>query len=143
MVWCANVFVVAADFNRHVSKLNTLKCAAAADSVSRNAWCDGATSVSKPSMIMVVVGCSGAELPTHGAIFRFLFRMQPDRSRKSCAIRRYRKLDEIHTYIGCVRQMYVAMKTHEGRERGQKEKERRKEKRKRKTVKLSGNRKYI
>lgn len=58
----ANV-VVAADFNRHVSKLNTLKCAAAADSVKRNAWCDGATSVSKPSMIMVVDDCPGAELP--------------------------------------------------------------------------------
>lgn len=63
LLFANDVVVVAADFNRQVSKLNTLKCAAAADSVSRNAWCDGATSVSNPSMIMVVAGCPGAGLP--------------------------------------------------------------------------------
>ena len=44
---------------RHVSKLSTLKWAAAADSVRRNAWCVGATSVSNPSMIIL----PGAPLP--------------------------------------------------------------------------------
>lgn len=63
LLFANDVVVVAADFKRQVSKLNTLKCAAAADSVRRNAWCDGATSVSNPSMIMVVVGCPGAGLP--------------------------------------------------------------------------------
>lgn len=65
LLFANGVVDVAADFSKHVSKLNTLKCAAAADSVRRNAWCDGATSVSNPSMIMVVVGCPGAGLPTH------------------------------------------------------------------------------
>jgi hypothetical protein len=41
-----------------------LKCAAAADSVNKYAWCEGVTRVSKPSMIMAVVGAWAAgELP--------------------------------------------------------------------------------
>lgn len=55
--------MAAAVFNKHVSKLSTLKWAAAADSVSKNAWCDGATRVSSPSMIMAVVGGPGAVPP--------------------------------------------------------------------------------
>lgn len=53
--------VVAAVFNR-LSKLSTLKCAAAADSVNRNA-CGGATRVSNPSMIMAAAGPGGAMPP--------------------------------------------------------------------------------
>lgn len=49
--------------NRHVSKLSTLKWAAAADSVSRNAWWDGVTNVSRPSMIIVDGGGPGARPP--------------------------------------------------------------------------------
>lgn len=37
LLFANDVVVVAADFKRQVSKLNTLKCAAAADSVRRNA----------------------------------------------------------------------------------------------------------
>lgn len=37
LLFTNDVVVVAADFKRQVSKLNTLKCAAAADSVRRNA----------------------------------------------------------------------------------------------------------
>lgn len=68
LLFVVNDAVVAAVFNRHVSKLSTLKWAAAADSVSRNAWCDGATRVSNPSMIMAVAGGPGALPP---AMFQF------------------------------------------------------------------------
>lgn len=54
---------VAAVLN-NVSKLKTLKWAAAADSVKRNVWCCwGATRVSNPSMIMAVAGGPGATPP--------------------------------------------------------------------------------
>lgn len=49
---------------KKLSKLSTLKCAAAADSAMRNVWCDGdATRVSSPSMIMAVAGGPGATPP--------------------------------------------------------------------------------
>lgn len=65
LLFAVNGAVVAAVFKRHVSKLSTLKWAAAADSVSKNAWCDGATRVSNPSMIMAVAGGPGALPPTN------------------------------------------------------------------------------
>lgn len=61
LLFVVNDDVVAAVFSR-LSKLSTLKCAAAADSVNRNA-CGGATRVSNPSMIMAAAGPGGATPP--------------------------------------------------------------------------------